>query len=175
MHFSFCKNKITSQSRKEESDKEKSPPSGDDERPKSKSPPDKSRTTLTPPQTANQGRSTMTPPPSGNQRSPPDRTRSTVTPPSSANQQTFRMTGTGSATIATGTAVLSGGGNQKSEYDDVPGENEAPFTFRKLELPAAKSSPGIALLSCTTHLSNLSQSVLNKKPNLCLICDYIPL
>ena len=53
---------------------------------------------------------------------------------------------TTSGMTGSGSVGPSGGGNQKSEYDDVPGENETPFTLHKLELPAAsKSSPGNVL------------------------------
>ena len=124
------------QAKKEESDKERSPPSGEDERPKSKSPPDKSRSTITPPSRS------------------PDKTRTTVTPPSSTNQQQFysssnnrlvsstasvATTGTGAGRIIIG-QTPPGGENRKSEYDDVPGENETLVPLRK---PAAqhKSSP----------------------------------
>ena len=125
------------QAKKEESDKERSPPSGEEERPKSKSPPDKSRSTITPPSRS------------------PDKTRSTVTPPSSTNQQQFYSSGnnrlvSSTASVATtGTGAGSsisgqtppGGENRKSEYDDVPGENETLVPLRK---PAVqhKSSPG---------------------------------
>ena len=122
------------QAKKEESDKERSPPSGEEERPKSKSPPDKSRSTITPPSRS------------------PDKTRTTVTPPSSTNQQQFCSSGNNrlvSSVATTGTSAGSsisgqsppGVENRKSEYDDVPGENETLVPLRK---PAAqhKSSPG---------------------------------
>ena len=116
------------QAKKEESDKERSPPSGEDERPKSKSPPDKSRSTITPPSRS------------------PDKTRSTVTPPSSANQQHFYSSNKVVSTTGTGTGSSSSGQagceNPKSEYDDVPGENETLVPLRKPAAQLYKSSPG---------------------------------
>ena len=88
-------------------------------------------------------RSTITPP----SRSP-DKIRSTVTPPSSTSQQHFYSSHKVASTTGTGTGNSSsgqtppGGENPKSEYDDVPGENETLVPLRKPAAPLYKSSPG---------------------------------